>query len=80
MMEEKDFCPRINTDFHGGGWIAQLRCSIQTPDFFDGRGRTRFPLIEIGFSRMEKLETLTLSSLLPYSLPLYSHFQECGSR
>jgi len=53
----EDFFPRINTDFHGGGWFAQALPVEINRQFVYGRGRTRFPLIEIGFSRMEDCGT-----------------------
>jgi len=44
-MEKKDFCPRINTDFHRLA-PALFSFAVQfSRHFIDGRGRTRFPLI-----------------------------------
>jgi len=53
-MEEGRGCPRIGTDLHGlAPALLSFRCSIQAR-FFDGRGGTRFPLIENGLGGMEE--------------------------
>jgi len=54
--EERGVLP---TDFHGlAPALLSFRCSIQAR-FFDGRGGTRFPLIENGLGGMEEGELPT---------------------